>query len=124
MKGVKFNNAMPLANGNVLVSVGPGSLVQEINPTTKKTVWEFNTNWWPNDAYRLENGNTLVGGKGGVIEVTPQRKIVWEYKNPETATIVVAKPTENNAVLVGWTSGLAKEINKEKKTIWEHKVKY
>lgn len=120
--GIKFNNAMPLANGNVLVTVGPNSVTREIDPKTKKTVWEYKTSWWPNDAYRLSNGNTLIGGKGGVVEVTPEKKVVWEFKNDQSSTIVVAKPTENDGVLIGWTSGLAKELSRDKKTIWEHKV--
>ncbi|MEC9091736.1 MAG: hypothetical protein VX438_03455, partial [Planctomycetota bacterium] len=123
LKGVKFNNAMPLANGNVLVTVGSASIVREIDPKSQNTVWEFNPGWWPNDAYRLDNGNTLVGGKGGVLEVTPSREIVWEYGNPESATIVVAKPTGKETVLVGWTSGQAREINVEKETVWEYKMK-
>lgn len=120
--GVKFNNAMPLGNGNVLASVGPNSVVREIDPKTKKTVWEYKTTWWPNDAYRLENGNTLIGGKGGVVEVTPDKKVVWELKNPDSATIVVAKATENNGILIGWTNGMAKEMTRDKKVIWEYKA--
>lgn len=36
---------------------------------------------WPRDADRLPNGNTLIGDtlNDRAIEVTPDRKIVWEY---------------------------------------------
>lgn len=122
IKGLKFNNAMALNNGNVLVTIGPNSVTREIDPKTQKTVWEYKTGWWPNDAYRLENGNTLIGGKGGVIEVSPEKEVVWEYKNPDPGTIVVAKPTENDGIIVGWTNGLAREVDRDQNKIWEYKA--
>lgn len=121
--GVKFNNAMPLDSGNVLVTVGPSSVVREIDPKTKKTVWEYKTESWPNDAYRLESGNTLIGGKGGVIEVSPDKEIVWEYANPDPGTIVVSKETPNGNILIGWTNGLARVVSRKQKVVWEHKSK-
>jgi hypothetical protein len=35
-------------------------------------------------AQRLENGNTLIccGVEGRIFEVTPERDVVWEYRNP------------------------------------------
>ncbi len=35
-------------------------------------------------AQRLKNGNTLItqGINGRIFEVTPEKKIVWEYWNP------------------------------------------
>lgn len=122
ISGLKFNNAMPLGNGNVLVTIGSNSLVREIDPRTKKTVWEYKTEWWPNDAFRLDNGNTLIGGKGGVIEVTPEQKVVWEHENGIGSTIVVAKPTENNGILIGWTNGQAREIDRSGETLWEYRT--
>lgn len=44
--------------------------------------WSYSSNlWWPRDADRLPNGNTLVTDTANdrVIEVTPDREIVWEY---------------------------------------------
>lgn len=121
--GPKFNNAMALLNGNVLVTIGAEKLVREIDPRTKKTVWECKVDWWANDAYRLENGNTLVGGKGGVVEIAPDKSIAWSYKNESPITIVVAKPVDEGNVLIGWTDGTAKVLNLAKKTVWEYKSK-
>lgn len=120
--GVSFNNAMPLENGNALVTIGPESTVRELNPETRKPVWEFKTSWWPNDACRLENGNTLIGGKGGIVEVTPDGKTAWQFNNPESSTIVVAKPVDENRILVGWTNGLARVIDRGGKTLWEYRT--
>ncbi|MEE2640951.1 MAG: hypothetical protein VX768_10020 [Planctomycetota bacterium] len=121
--GTKFNNAMPLSNGNVLVTIGPSSLAREITPGSGTTVWEYKAPWWPNDAFRLENGNTLIAGKGGVIEVSPEKKIIWQYKNTDKTTIVVAKPTTNQSFLIGWTSGRVLEINRDQETVWEYTTK-
>jgi hypothetical protein len=66
-----------------------GSRVLEIDPVKMELVWSYapgaafyGTNI--SGAQRLPNGNTLIteGPGGRVFEVTPQRKIVWEYINP------------------------------------------
>jgi hypothetical protein len=65
------------------------SRVLEIDPVKLELVWSYA----PGDAFfatnisgaqRLPNGNTLIteGPTGRVFEVTPQKKIVWEYINP------------------------------------------
>jgi len=65
-----------------------GSRVLEINPVTLELVWSytnprfFSTNI--SSAQRLPNGNTLIteGAPGRLLEVTNDRKIVWEYIYP------------------------------------------
>ena len=65
-----------------------GSRVLEINPKTLELVWSytgprlFSTNI--SSAQRLPNGNTLIteGAPGRLLEVTSDRKIVWEYIYP------------------------------------------
>ena len=121
INGPKFNNAMALLNGNVLVTIGTENLVREIDPRTKKTVWECKVDWWANDAFRLENGNTLVGGKGGVVEIAPDKTVVWSYKNESPNTIVVAKPAGTAGFLIGWTDGRVKVLTRDKTSVWEYK---
>lgn len=90
-------SAARLKNGNTLVT-GNRNFVREINPAGE-TVWEltqadvpdirlFNTQ----TSCRLANGNTLVtnwrGPRGGnypiqVIEVTPEKKLVWGLRSWE-----------------------------------------
>jgi hypothetical protein len=64
----------------------------EFNPTTYQIVWEYspaNGDYLPNSlqglggAQRLPNGNTLItsGWPGFVLEVTPDKQLVWEYYN-------------------------------------------
>jgi hypothetical protein len=71
------------------------SKVVEIEPVTKKIVWEYyavksNLSPWTffssgkGGAQRLPNGNTLIdeGLTGRFFEVTTEGEIVWEYINP------------------------------------------
>jgi len=55
-------------------------------------IWSFGTNDVPSGmkfspwaAIRLKNGNTLITDESGnaTLEVTPQKKIVWEFKNDD-----------------------------------------
>jgi hypothetical protein len=61
------------------------SRVLEIDPVKMETVWSYNAAGFfstnISGAQRLPNGNTLIteGAGARVFEVTPQRRIVWEY---------------------------------------------
>jgi hypothetical protein len=68
-----------LQNGNLLACHEAEAVVREYS-RDGKTVWEY-----PNvsnvfEALRLANGNTLIGcgTDKRIIEVTPEKKIVWE----------------------------------------------
>ncbi len=97
--------AIRLKNGNTLITDEADHLTREVNPKGE-TVWEFNTDELP-EAYRfasapqsctrLANGNTIFtsrgnGGKGPqLIEVTPDKKVVWvlqDWKTLADATAV------------------------------------
>jgi hypothetical protein len=89
-----------LANGHVLIfdngahrkaEAMTASRVIEVEPQTKKIVWEYRDrpayNFFSpyiSGARRLPNGNTLVteGNFGRMFQVTPDKEVVWEYVNP------------------------------------------
>ena len=89
-----------LPNGNVLVFDNgplrrrghrPYSRVIEIEPATKRVVWEYvdspTYNFFSHaisGARRLVNGNTLIteGNFGRMFQVTSAGEVVWEYINP------------------------------------------
>ena len=84
-----------LENGNMLVFDNQGnagrSRVLEFNPLTHEIVWSYEGSpAVPLDSktlgscQRLPNGNTLIteSEPGRVIEVTPDKRVVWEYINP------------------------------------------
>lgn len=84
--------AIRLKNGNTLITNERDSLTREVNPKGE-TVWEFNTRKElpaeyqfasaPQTATRLANGNTIFTSRGDngkgpqLIEVTPDKKVVW-----------------------------------------------
>jgi len=70
------------------------SRVIEINPFSKKVVWEYRGeknfpfySFVLGSAQRLPNGNTLITESvaGRAFEVTKEKEIVWEFINPHTA---------------------------------------
>lgn len=85
-----------LDNGRMLVFDNCGknnkeSRVLEIDPFSQQIFWEYastneNPFFSPNlgTCERLPNGNTLIteSNSGRAFEVTPDKKIVWEFINP------------------------------------------
>jgi uncharacterized protein (AIM24 family) len=88
------HEVVALPNKNWLITCGDGHKVVEVDPSDK-VVWELNENDLPNNplrlmagCQRLPNGNTLfcvylghghIGEQPMVIEVTPDKKVVWEF---------------------------------------------
>jgi len=80
-----------------------GSRILEINPVTLDLIWSytgprfFSTNI--SGAQRLPNGNTLIteGAPGRLLEVTSDRRVVWEYIYPR-----FSGPQASNAVYRGY----------------------
>ncbi len=70
----------------------PWARVLEFDPVALSPVWQFGAQSGPehmnslaiSSAQRLPNGNTLicVGLEGRIIEVTPDKQIVWTYHSP------------------------------------------
>lgn len=65
------------------------SVALEIDPTTNTEVWRYEDRAefyspYRSGVQRLPNGNTLIAecDAGRLIEVTPEKEIVWEYLNP------------------------------------------
>ena len=54
----------------------------------------------PQDGWALANGNYLFTQRRGVIEMTPDQKIVWEYKSPEKTEVHACQPLPDGRVMV------------------------
>lgn len=65
----------PLASGNVLIAGLQGD-VTEVN-RAKEVVWQHKEQN-PCDVFRLPNGNTLITGAQRFVEVTPDKRVVWQ----------------------------------------------
>jgi len=91
--------AIRLANGNTLIGCTLGNLVIEVD-ANGKIVWQVSNDDLPgkpiNDAcgvQRLPNGNTVItshhaqGDEIKLTEVTPEKKIVWTFRDAKTPGI-------------------------------------
>ena len=73
------------------------SRVLELDPVTLEIIWAYDPRlgddltWSPivGGVQRLPNGNTLItsGFLGRVLEVTPDKRIVWDYESPYRGTL-------------------------------------
>ena len=61
--------------------------------------WEFSCEH-PQDCWALPNGNYLFCHAHGAIEMTPEKKVVWEYKAAEKAEVHACQPLPDGRVLV------------------------
>jgi outer membrane protein assembly factor BamB len=61
--------------------------------------WEYSCSH-PQDCWALANGNFLFCHTGGAIEMTRDKKIVWEYKAGEKTEVHACQPLPNGDVLV------------------------
>jgi hypothetical protein len=86
--------AIRLSNGNTLINCTRGDLSIEVDPAGK-TVWELGNGELAKPlikdacgAQRLPNGNTVITSYGigadqtKLVEVTPDKKVVWTYSDP------------------------------------------
>jgi hypothetical protein len=66
-----------------------------------KIEWEYPCKN-PQDCWRLPNGNTLLCFVSGAVELTPDKKVVWEYKAPIDVKVEVhsCQPLPDGNVLV------------------------
>jgi len=134
-----------LENGHYLVCHEANGLVREYGPEGQ-TVWEFKVPLFGNQpkgghgvnafgnacfsAVRLKNGNTLIGTGNGhsVIEVTPEKKIVWKLTQNELPDIQLAWVTTlevlpgGNIVIGNCHAGPKNpqiiETTREKEVVW------
>jgi hypothetical protein len=137
-----------LENGNYLVCHERDGCVREYDGTGK-VVWEYalDLNGRPRSnghgpeghgtevygAVRLANGNTLISGGNNnrVLEVTPEKKIVWQVDQKELPGITLAWVTSlhvlpNGNIIVGNCHAGPDnpqliELTREKKVVWTFK---
>lgn len=120
-----------LDNGNYLVCAENPGVVSEYN-AKGEVIWEYPIHTRVYGAIRLRNGNTLIASGGGasVVEVTPDRKVVWEVKDTVPDTPITLKWTtfltelDNGNFVIGNCHAGEKspqifEITRDKKVVWQ-----
>lgn len=96
------HEVVPLADGHLLVTCGDGHRVLELD-AQEKIVWQLDENDLPGNplrlmagCQRLPNGNTVfcnylghghVGQQPQFFEITPDKKIVWQFGDSRFQTI-------------------------------------
>jgi hypothetical protein len=137
-----------IASGNYLVAHEADGMVKEYAPDGK-VVWEYEVPLFGKErkgghgpeafgnslysAMRLANGNTLIGTGNGhsVIEVTPDKKIVWEIHQKDLPGITLAwvcrveRLANGNTLINNCHAGPENpqliEVSPDKKVIWQWK---
>lgn len=64
-----------------------------------KVEWEYPAKK-PQDCWRMPNGDVLFCYVNGAMEVTTDKKIVWEYRAPEKTEVHACQPLADGRVLV------------------------
>lgn len=91
--GTEVYGAIRLPNGNTLIGGGNNNRVLEVN-SEGRIVWMLNQQElpgielaWVTTVHRLPNGNTIIGNchagpnNPQLFEITPEKKVVWQFKN-------------------------------------------
>jgi len=125
-----MRHARKLAGGNYLVGL-----------LDDKAVWEYDSSGKmirqikvPDLAFsmiRLENGNTLIGYRGGVVEVDPKDKVVWHLTQEDLPDVklywicCIQRLPNGNTVVGNWfiherrtDSTPFFEVTPDKKVVW------
>ncbi|MGA2498073.1 MAG: hypothetical protein ABSH20_10045 [Tepidisphaeraceae bacterium] len=107
--------------GNVLA--GGSNRVFILNPEGK-VVWEHKTGL-VHDAWMLASGNVLYADGGTVTEITPDHKVVFQYKSEEQrgGGTYSCQRLENGNTAIGENStGRVLEVDKDGKVVFELKT--
>ena len=109
--------AKPLPGGNILVADFSGKRVAEIN-RKKSVVWEYKTPDECFDADRLPNGNTIFGSPNLVREVSPDHKVINEWKIQGRLNGLQALPG-GNILVANYGLNKVYELTPQGETVWE-----
>ena len=117
--------------GTLLVCSEQPGVVTEYD-RTGKVVWDYLIKTRVYGAIRLKNGNTLIASGGGksVVEVSPDKKVVWEIKGKVPSTeinlgwMTCLQELKNGNRIIGNCHAGDKnpqifEITHDKKVVWE-----
>ncbi|WP_136060017.1 hypothetical protein [Pontiella sulfatireligans] len=114
-----------LSTGNLLVAEEREGVVTEYT-LDGQMVWEFQPPFNPFCVERLANGNTLVSGKDGLVEVTPAKEIIWQFTREEAAEIgprwfASFRVRKNGNIVIMNPGGTVPvyEVNRAKKIVWK-----
>ncbi|MDP9171920.1 MAG: alpha/beta hydrolase fold domain-containing protein [Acidobacteriota bacterium] len=118
------HDVQSLPNSHVLFTINPQKKVVEID-AGQKEVWSYSEGLeHPIAAQRLANGNTLIGDArlGRLVEVTPDKRVVWKYENADLANMRSRNShrTDQGTTLIAIEAeGKLIEVDQAGKTVWQ-----
>ena len=125
-----MRHARKLANGNYLVGLLDDKAVWEYDASGKK-IREIKVPDLAFSMIRLENGNTVIGYRGGVVEVDPKDRVVWQLTQKDVPDVklywicCIQRLPNGNTVIGNWfihkrrTDGAPFfEVTPDKKVVW------
>ncbi|VGO18539.1 aryl-sulfate sulfotransferase [Pontiella sulfatireligans] len=120
-----INKVRELENGNLLILEADCDFVTEYT-LDGDVVWEYPVPLLAFQAERLPNGNTLISGREGIIEVSPAKEIVWKLSHEdvpeagsrwftgfdirENGNLVVMSPKGETPIF---------EVTRDKQVVWK-----
>lgn len=134
-EGEKLNHphqAELLPNNKILIADSDRFRVIEVDFNKNEIVWQYGTDDQkgtdPNflgqarHATRLKNGNTLIADVNRIIEVTPDKKIVWTYRHWEVlnAPYYAERLDNGNTLITDWGHHIVIEVNSAGEVVWQY----
>jgi len=87
----------PISHPFVATDNGRGAIVEV--SAEGKISWEYAAEF-PQDVWRLKNGNYLFSTVHGAKEVSRDKQVVWEYKSPEGTEVHNCQPLADGSVMI------------------------
>ena len=117
--------ARQLDNGHFLVVEEELRMVREYLPDGQ-VVWEFKPPFRPFAVVRTKDGNTFVSGQDGIVEVAPDKAVVWQVTREEVQDMgprwfAGIQIRANGNIVVCNAGGKVPfyELNRDKKVVWQ-----
>ncbi len=125
-----MRHARKLASGNYLVGLLDDKVVREYD-SSGKMIREIKVPDLAFSAIRLDNGNTVIGYRGGVIEVDPKDKVVWHLTQKDLPDVklywicCIQRLPNGNTVVGNWFIHKRRtdstpffEVTPDKEVVW------
>ncbi len=129
-----MRHARKLANGNYLVALLDDKAVWEYD-SSGKMIREIKVPDLAFSVIRLDNGNTVIGYRGGVIEVDPKDKVLWHLTQKDVPDVklhwicCIQRLPNGNTIVGNWflhkrhaDDAPFFEVTPEKKVVWKVKM--
>ncbi len=126
-----MRHARKLANGNYLVGLLDDKAAREYD-SSGKMIREIKVPDVAFSVIRLDNGNTVIGYRGGVIEVDPKDKVLWHLTQEDVPDVklhwicCIQRLPNGNTVVGNWFIHKRRtdstpffEVTPDKKVLWK-----